>query len=269
MEPWKKHSSTTGGYFQCNRYETVNKIIAKEKDLITVAEQRHLRMVELNKVNSSLIFLFSLHNSFLFKFVHYYTRFKNHENSYKLEEPLSKSAKEKCEVIFAKSSQPTQITTNPSTANDENNFESQTKFIEDAIKELLRARRVLRCSYVYGYYLENSGHKKMIFEFIQTEFEECTETLSQIIARPYLRTPKHRIVQVTRNVKRKRLEFLETIARGLIPPDTPPSLKKFSRQRWKYLLKDDVDGDDNELKKAIANSLKELDPKVKHNLIYV
>ena len=29
------------------------------------------------------------------KFVHYYTRFKNHENSYKLEEPLLKTAKEK------------------------------------------------------------------------------------------------------------------------------------------------------------------------------
>ncbi|CAF3363782.1 unnamed protein product [Rotaria sp. Silwood1] len=243
LEAWKKHSSTTGGYFQCNRYETVNKIIAKEKELITAAEQRHLRMVELNK------------------FVHYYSRFKNHENSYKLEEPLSKSAKEKCEVILAKSSQPTQVTITSTTTNDENNIESQTKFIEDAIKELLRARRVLRCSYVYGYYLENSGHKKMIFEFIQTEFEECTETLSQIIARPYLRTPKHRIVQVTKTVKRKRLEFLETIARGLIPPDTPPSLKKFSRQRWKYLLKDDVDGDDNELKKAIAASLKDLDPK--------
>ncbi|CAF1629757.1 unnamed protein product [Adineta ricciae] len=240
LEPWKKHSSTTGGYFQCNRYETVNKIIAKEKELITAAEQRHIRMVELNK------------------FIHYYTRFKNHENSYKLEEPLSKTAKEKCEIIFSKSTQPSQTIT---TTTDENSIESQTKFIEDAIKELLRARRVLRCSYVYGYYLENSGHKKMIFEFIQTEFEECTETLSQIIARPYLRTPKHRIVQVTKNVKRKRLEFLETIARGLIPPDTPPSLKKFSRQRWKYLLKDDVDGDDNELKKAIAFSLKELDPK--------
>lgn len=52
MEAWKKHSSTTGGYFQCNRYETVNKIVAKEKELITAAEQRHLRMVELNKVSS-------------------------------------------------------------------------------------------------------------------------------------------------------------------------------------------------------------------------
>ena len=29
------------------------------------------------------------------KFVHYYTRYKNHENSYKLEEPLIKTAKEK------------------------------------------------------------------------------------------------------------------------------------------------------------------------------
>ena len=51
MESWKKHSSITGGYFQCNRYETVNKIIAKEKELVIIAEQHHLRMVELNKVN--------------------------------------------------------------------------------------------------------------------------------------------------------------------------------------------------------------------------
>ena len=29
------------------------------------------------------------------KFVHFYTRYKNHENSYKFEEPLVKTAKEK------------------------------------------------------------------------------------------------------------------------------------------------------------------------------
>ncbi len=43
------------------------------------------------------------------------------------------------------------------------------------------------------------------------------------------------------------------------------NVQNFLKQRWKYLLKDDVDGDDNELKKAIANSLKELDPKVRDN----
>jgi hypothetical protein len=44
-------------------------------------------------------------------------------------------------------------------------------FIEEAIRELLRSRRILRCSYVYGYYLDTFGHKKFIFELIQTEFE--------------------------------------------------------------------------------------------------
>lgn len=63
MEAWKKHSSTTGGYFQCNRYETVNKIVAKEKEQITAAEQRHLRMVELNKVSLSILSFFHIKSS--------------------------------------------------------------------------------------------------------------------------------------------------------------------------------------------------------------
>jgi hypothetical protein len=134
-------------------------------------------------------------------------------------------------------------------------------FIEDAIKELLKARRILRCSYVCGYYLDTFGHQKFIFEFIQTEFEECTENLSQIIARPHLKTPKHKIIRLTNLLKRKRIEFIDTITRGLNSfNDTPPALKKYSRQRWKYLLKDNIQNDD-EFKNTIALSLKELNPK--------
>ena len=56
----------TGGYFQCNRYEVSNKLLQKEKATIAEAEEMHQKAVELNK------------------FVHYYTRFKNHEHSYKV-----------------------------------------------------------------------------------------------------------------------------------------------------------------------------------------
>ena len=134
-------------------------------------------------------------------------------------------------------------------------------FIENAIKELLNARRILRCSYVYGYYLDQFGHKKFIFEYIQTEFEESTENLSQIIARPHLKTSKRKIVRLTNILKRKRIEFLDTITRGLNSfNDTPPTLKKYSRQRWKYLLKDNIQHDD-EFKNTVAISLKELNPK--------
>jgi hypothetical protein len=141
------------------------------------------------------------------------------------------------------------------------NLNQSHLFIEEAIKELLKARKILRCSYVYGYYLETFGHKKFIFEFIQTEFEESTENLSQIIARPHLKTPKPKIVKLTNILRKKRLEFLDTITRGLNNfNDTPPALKKYSRQRWKYLLKDNIQNDD-EFKNTIALSLKELNPK--------
>ncbi len=46
----------------------------------------------------------------------------------------------------------------------------ETKFVEDAVIQLLKARRVLKCSYVYGYYLEDTGYKKPIFEFMQVTF---------------------------------------------------------------------------------------------------
>lgn len=154
------------------------------------------------------------------------------------------------------------ITANPTTTTAPSSDPSQAHlFIEEAIRELLKARRILRCSYVYGYYLDTFGHKKFIFEFVQTEFEECTENLSQIIARPHLKTPKPKIIRLTNLLKRKRIEFIETITRGLNSfNDTPPTLKKYSRQRWKYLLKDNIQNDD-EFKNTIALSLKELNPK--------
>ena len=66
MEPWKKHSGSTGGYFQCNRFEATNKVFQKIKQSINEAEDAHMKAAETNK------------------FVHYYTRFKNHEHSLKV-----------------------------------------------------------------------------------------------------------------------------------------------------------------------------------------
>ena len=61
---------------------------------------------------------------------------------------------------------------------------------------------------------------------LQTELEECTETLSEIVARPYLRTPRSKIIQTAHLVQRKRQEFVTAIAKGLVPPDNSPTLKK-------------------------------------------
>ena len=74
-----------------------------------------------------------------------------------------------------------------------------------------------------------------IATILQTELEECTEILSQMVNRLYLRTPRSRIIEQAHNVQRRRLEFTAAIAKGLVPPETPPSLKK-GRRRRKYSM---------------------------------
>ncbi|XP_064646454.1 ankyrin repeat and IBR domain-containing protein 1-like isoform X2 [Lineus longissimus] len=218
LEAWKKHSSATGGYFRCNRYEVVKRNEEDSCELKSEAEAKNRRMQELNR------------------FMHYYSRYKNHEHSYKLEEPLLSTAKEKMMILA-------RAVTDPETANTE------TKFVEDAVRQLLKARRVLKCSYIYGFYLDDSGYKKTIFEFMQTELEECLESLSQMIARPYLRTPRGRIIQTSNLVQRKRHEFVTAISKGLIPPDTSPNFRKKRRK--------DLDED---LRKALLASIQDIDP---------
>lgn len=47
---------------------------------------------------------------------------------------------------------------------------TDTSFIEDAVHELLNARRILRTSYAYGFYLTGNKDKKVIFESLQARF---------------------------------------------------------------------------------------------------
>ena len=55
--------------------------------------------------------------------------------------------------------------------------EQEIDFIRQSVTQLLKARHVLKCSYVYGFYLEQTGYKKPIFEFMQvSHLSHRTET---------------------------------------------------------------------------------------------
>lgn len=45
-----------------------------------------------------------------------------------------------------------------------------TTFIEDAVHVLLKTRRILKCSYPYGFFLELKSTKKEIFELMQVRY---------------------------------------------------------------------------------------------------
>uniref|UniRef100_A0A3Q0RVM7 Ankyrin repeat and IBR domain-containing protein 1 n=1 Tax=Amphilophus citrinellus TaxID=61819 RepID=A0A3Q0RVM7_AMPCI len=190
LEEWKKHSSSTGGYYRCTRYEVIQQLEEQSKEMTVEAEKKHKSFQELDR------------------FMHYYTRFKNHEHSYKLEQKLLKTAKEKMEQLSRA------FISREGTPPD-------TRFIEDGVTELLKTRRVLKCSYPYGFFLQQGSTQKEIFELMQTDLEMVVEDLAQKVNRPYLRTPCHKIISAARLVQQKRQEFLASVARGVAPNDSP------------------------------------------------
>ncbi|XP_064410855.1 ankyrin repeat and IBR domain-containing protein 1 isoform X3 [Latimeria chalumnae] len=204
LEEWKKHSSSTGGYYRCTRYEVIQQVEEQSKEMTVEAEKKHKRFQELDR------------------FMHYYTRFKNHEHSYKLEQRLLKTAKEKMEQLSRALS-------------GIEGCSPDTTFIEDAVQELLKTRRILKCSYPYGFFLEPKSTKKEIFELMQTDLEMVTEDLAQKVNRPYLRTPRHKIIRAACLVQQKRQEFLASVARGVAPADSPEAPRRsFAGGTWDW-----------------------------------
>ncbi|XP_056154424.1 ankyrin repeat and IBR domain-containing protein 1-like isoform X2 [Lampris incognitus] len=207
LEEWKKHSSSTGGYYRCTRYEVIQQLEEQSKEMTVEAEKKHKSFQELDR------------------FMHYYTRFKNHEHSYKLEQKLLKTAKEKMEQLSRA------FIGREGTPPD-------TRFIEDGVCELLKTRRVLKCSYPYGFFLQQGSTQKEIFELMQTDLEMVVEDLAQKVNRPYLRTPCHKIMSAARLVQQKRQEFLASVARGVAPNDSPEAPRRNfpgGSWDWEYL----------------------------------
>lgn len=92
------------------------------------------------------------------------------------------------------------------------------------MREVLKARQILRGSYALGYYMDlevdrSLKDKVVVFEFLQNELEIATEQLSQMVNRLHLKTPRGRIISATRFLRRKRHEFLSSAEKDFIPPD--------------------------------------------------
>ena len=87
-------------------------------------------------------------------------------------------------------------------------------FIENAVKELLMCRRVLRASYTFAFYVEGNTARRY-FENVQAALEQVTEMLAEAVARPHLRRPKMEIVRLTREATEKRSRLVHDAASGL------------------------------------------------------
>ncbi|XP_055345873.1 ankyrin repeat and IBR domain-containing protein 1-like [Paramacrobiotus metropolitanus] len=224
-DAWKKHSTATGGYFRCTRADAVHKAQDEAGKLISAAEEKNRRINELNR------------------FVHFYGKYKAHGAALKNAQPFIDNVDMKiCRLSTYM-----------------NVSAEQFSYLREAAHELLKARKVLKGSYVYAYYLEDH---RILFEYMQTELENATELMDSMFSTRFLRHCRDDMVNATRLIRRRRQEFVVAVNKGLIIPETPPSVRKKRKRRIPGLF--GMDFDDVVLQEdmgaAIAVSLADLDP---------
>merc|ERR1719333_1227591 len=61
----------------------------------------------------------------------------------------------------------------------------ELQFLYDALKQVRACRCVLKWSYVYGYYLEEIGPEKNLFEHLQKNLEEKTDYLHELLEKDF------------------------------------------------------------------------------------
>ena len=171
MGRWRFHGDWTGGYFECNNY--IQKKLAKRKlDKAKTAAQKKAK---------------KKHGRY---FKHVYERYKNHLQSLEFELAILEKADEKM----------TKLRASVSTKED-------VSFFEDAVRELLKCRHVLKASYALSYFIHDEVGRTDYFKLL-AEVEKPTELLAQSVNRPHLQTPKDQIILLTVECREQRRLFL-------------------------------------------------------------
>jgi len=186
MGRWRFHGDWTGGYFECNNY--IAKKLAKRK---------------LNKAKSEAQKKAKKKHGRYFK--HVYDRYKNHIQSLEYELAILEKADEKMTKLRASTSTGEDVT-----------------FFEDAVRELLKCRHVLKASYALSYFIHTDTARTDFIRLL-ADVEKSTESLAESVNRPHLQTPKDKIILLTIQCREQRRSFLPA-ARKFNP--TPLALKE-------------------------------------------
>ncbi|KAJ2355872.1 hypothetical protein IWW50_003072 [Coemansia erecta] len=136
--PWKEHGQS---FYSCNRFAEDSSKNARD------SKSKSRAMLE--------------------RYLHYFTRYNNHEQSAKLARKLLASTEKNMEQI----------------QREHTLSWIEVQFLSDAVDVLSLCRSTLKWSYVLGYYMI-SDNQKIIFENNQSDLEMATEHLNELVENP-------------------------------------------------------------------------------------
>lgn len=87
---------------------------------------------------------------------------------------------------------------------------SDVAFLESGTEALIECRRVLKYTYVFGYYMRDGGEMRL-FEHLQEQLERSTEHLAELTEAPLEKMDRGEVVNFTRVTS----QFLKNLLGGL------------------------------------------------------
>ncbi|KAF5376267.1 hypothetical protein D9615_008552 [Tricholomella constricta] len=180
MGPWVEHGTA---WYSCNRYDEKGGVEARDAQ---------------SKSRASLE-----------RYLHYYNRWANHEQSAKLSVELYAKTEKKMEDM--------QITSALTWI--------EVQFMKKAVEEVEKCRMTLKWTYAMAYYLAK-GNEKELFEDNQRDLEKAVEDLSELLESPIeaenIPTLRQKVTDKTVYVQKRNEIMLEDTATG------------FLEGRWKW-----------------------------------
>ena len=162
------------------------------------------------------------------RFMHYYNRYQNHLQSIKIEQKLleesmakSKSISQTLEIFAAKKRFERCSSADDVTSSDSPSAKCNGNFLEDVMLILLHSRQILSSSYAFGFFIPDSEKHKKDYEILQGNLEEVVETVSQMVNRPYLCTPRHAMAKTASCVNTLCDKYLKSMKRRPSHSDEP------------------------------------------------
>ncbi|RKP24720.1 hypothetical protein SYNPS1DRAFT_16757 [Syncephalis pseudoplumigaleata] len=180
LGPWSEHGTN---WYNCNRFDESSSKDARD------SQARSRQQLE--------------------RYLHYYNRYANHDQSARLDKELHTRTEKKMEEM--------QRTSSLSWI--------EVQFLRVAVDKLYECRMTLKWTYAFAYYLTRDN-QTALFEDNQRDLEMAVEALSELLEKPidptHIKELKQDVLNKTSYVAKRRETLLEDTARGLM------------EERWKY-----------------------------------
>jgi len=138
------------------------------------------------------------------RYLHYYKRYQNHHDAQKFAKTQTLEAPRRMEEYQATSKDLSWI---------------DVQFLKTATDMLIECRRVLKYTYVFGFYLAPKAPKRELFEDQQEHLEKFTEKLSELTEKPIDEIDRTEVINYTMVTEKFMLKILQSVRDGLIEAD--------------------------------------------------